>query len=153
MAKPIGTLGTIDTLTVGGQVFTDLTTIIGLVAFSNTNTNGSFRVPFAAAARVVTSAKTFTVNAVKVWTNSTAQLTQFKLAYSDNDVGMDTATALTNGVYYMTTSVGATMGAQLGLAPNNPAEFGFMMAAVPAGKYITAVFTNQGHAMLWGYEV
>lgn len=100
MATPIGTLGTIPTLTVGGRVFTDLTTLIELTGFcGNTNTNASLRLYSGSSGYQVTVGKTLTLHAQQIsWTTASGSA-GFALGYADNDVGMDSGTAFTNPVW------------------------------------------------------
>ncbi len=97
MARPIGTLGTIETLTIGGRVFTDMTNLITLVAgLAAGSSHCSFRKPNGTAGYAVTGGKTLTLSAVQIQINA-ADLT--RLLYSDNDVSPAAATAWTNAVY------------------------------------------------------
>lgn len=103
MAKPIGTLGVIDTLTVGGRVFTDLTNLITLHAISNAQIYCGMRKPDGSAAYAVTTAKTLTIHALRhkaevlTVTGTTALL--WYLAYGNATIGWDTASAPASPVY------------------------------------------------------
>jgi hypothetical protein len=97
MARQIGTLGTIDTITVGGRVFTDLTNMI-ILHGRHVGTNGcTLRKDSGSAGYQVTTGKTMTVYATRSWCINAANDTP-TLAQSDNDVGVNSATALTNAV-------------------------------------------------------
>ena len=66
MAKPIGTLGTIPTITVGGRVFTDLDNLIVLTAYAQTGTaaGATFREPVASSGYQVPGGQTLRILAV-----------------------------------------------------------------------------------------
>lgn len=161
MAKPIGTLGTIDTLTVAGCVFTDLANIIVLAGILTTTANiGTLRksngTAAAASGYQVTTGKTYLVRATKIFnTAAEAAGSGIEIAYGDNDCGMDGTTPITNPHYWgwnvhsgvsPLTSV-ATSGANI--SKEFPVFF-----PVPALKYCSitsASFSNCG-VSTFGYE-
>lgn len=102
MATPIGTLGTVETLTVGGFTFVSPRTSGLLVLYGkvHTNTNTTFRkiASGVTSGYAVTTGKTLTIYALK-GINGATSAQNMELAQSDNDVGLDSATALTNPVY------------------------------------------------------
>ena len=99
MSKPIGTLGTIPTLTVGGRVLTDLANLIELHGYVDgaTNTYGTPRKPGASAGYTPSGANKFRIVAMRVVAHTTTG--NLYLSYGDNDVGVTSASAATNTVY------------------------------------------------------
>lgn len=152
--KQIGTLGTIDTLTVGGRVLTDLNGLITLNAvLSGTNVHYSTaRLWNGTSGYQVTAGKTLTIVG-SIWSITEAATTNAGgvLLYADNDIGIDNATVPTNPVYGFSDT---------DLIVNFPATsvgiFGISVNfQVPSGKY-PAILTQQavtGHIQLYGYEV
>lgn len=135
-------------LNIGGRIITDLTNLICLTGVCNGAAlgNSSLRVPFAAGARAVTTAKTFRVVAV---TMSVQTAGGVLLGYCDNDVAIGTNTAFSNAVYFATSGLGALNGA------NNTYTERPIQYDVPAGKYL---FCSNGAGALvanicvYGYE-
>lgn len=156
MATPIGTLGTIPTLTVGGRVFTDLTTLIilGGYALSN-NSFASLRKPNGSAAYSITTAKTYTIYAAKLIGYTLGGTGYINVLYGDTDAGMDAASAPTNAVYC--NGDAATRYAGVGASSTGTGYFldgSHTPFAVPAGKYVASKFLNGGGtAFVYGYEV
>lgn len=153
MARPIGTLGVIDTLTIGGRVLTDLTTLIVLAASYTSNSKATFRQAFPSAGSAgyaVTSAKTYTVAGIKFNANAATSLA---LLYADNDVGFDSATAFTNPVYQASGNTTATNIFTPSASSNSTQIEICPMFRVPAGKYLAisggAVVAS---ALSYGYE-
>lgn len=153
MARPIGTLGVIPTLTIAGRVFTDLTTLIitgGVVVTPGNRT--SLRLPNGSAGYPVTALKTLNIVAIEVQNSSAAgnadAVTQF--GYGDNDVGVDSATAITNPVYYGGSATNSIMAPA---AAQSTQQF-ILNFNVPAGKYV--FFQNNASAnvsiRIFGYE-
>jgi len=100
MATPIGTLGNVDSLTVGGQIFTGNTSNANLITLtgghSSSTANFTFRSGNGTAGHQVAAGKTLTIYAVAGFV--TAGL-GYSILYSSNDVGMGTNTAFTGAVY------------------------------------------------------
>jgi len=156
MAKAIGTLGTIDTLTVGGRTFTDLTNLIilyGLVSTAGRHT--TLRLPNASSGYQVTSGKTFKIEAIFASTSS-ASAGPVMPFYGDTDVGLDSASAPTNPVY-----IGGNNNPQaIALAGNTSGNLVLsnpipgMNFSVPAGKY-PCVYAGATSSLVavYGYEV
>lgn len=92
------------TLTVGGRVFTNLSTdtttgLIMLLAYTTgTGYNSTFRSPNATSGYAVPAAKTLRVLAMRIFAPYTAQSSESSIGYADNDVGIATTTAFTNAV-------------------------------------------------------
>lgn len=147
MAKAIGTLGNVDSWTVGGVTFVDLANITVLIGFSTGSTKGaSLRKPNGTAGYAV-AGTTLALRAYRTEIrNATATATQiFKIAYADNDAGQDAnPPTLTNGVYYgdgTTSSNTSNLGnyVVLGNAIEGPLFFN-----VPTSKYTTVVQSFSG---------
>lgn len=145
MATPIGTLGTIPSLTVGGQVFTDLTTLIVLYGSVATTTRyTTLRKPGATSGYQVTTGKTMTIRAAKINYITPTGSPTINFLYGDTDVGINSASAPTNPVYLGGDSssscgvLGGTSGASSG-----PATYGESSPFFPvvALKY-SAMFLN-----------
>lgn len=154
MAKPIGTLGTIPTLEIGGRVFTDLTTLIRLSGFTNTNDNCTLRKSNGSAGYQVTGGTTLTIKAVKQTTRSALAGARLSilLAQSDNDAGVDSATALTNPVYEIGSGTYFPYVASDTLSPYWECDSDFSIAAT---KYVSAVRQAAGAVNIftvYGYE-
>ncbi len=157
MAKPIGTLGTIDTLTVGGRVFTDLVNIIVLGGYITTNTNSCLRKSNGAAGYAVTSGKTLTISAVRAQSGVTLSATEgvsgFSLAQADVDVGLDSASALTNPVYDRGTASFRTAYLFSAAGQNNVVDVGGISLPVLATKYLAVNGSSTAMSiMAFGYE-
>lgn len=160
MATPIGTLGTIDTLTVGGRVLTDLTNLKTLVAQAggSANTqNCTFRQIGTSAGYQVPGGKTFNVVALRIYTINDlgiAGASTVDLYYSTTDVGYGTNTATTT-----TGIAGAGVSTRFPIksAQGDTVEF-CLNWSIPTGFYLTCVgqYNVAGQeAMLYiyGYEV
>lgn len=154
MARPVGTLGAAPSLTVGNMTFTDLDNLIVLFAWGSDTTmtfrkiNGSSA---PSAGYQVTAGKTLYIYAGKSLSNSAGSGPA--LFQSDNDVGYNSATALTNQVNVMGDANGKPL--------PNPVAYTYGENAwgkgfpVQATKYVSAknnALTNQG-IYLFGYEV
>lgn len=151
MATQFGTLGTIDTITVGGRVFTNLSTLITLLAHGTAaNMHFTARKPFVASGYAPSGVQ-FNICAVKYTTNTNQS--EPLLAYGDNDVGQNSSSAMTNAVYVLTT------GGQMGIMSSNvaggpAAEIAYTGVLVPSGKYVGGN-NGSGQAVwvIYGYEV
>lgn len=157
MAKPIGTLGTIDTLTVGGRVFTDLTNLIILGMANGGGFNSTFRKQYptnvTGAGYQVTGGKSLTLWAAQILALGADNI---QILYSDNDVGLSSGTAFTNPVYphgntgyYIWSSTGG-----VNIATSFKAWHDINMHfVIPAAKYVSCIIgTNTTAANVYGYE-
>lgn len=163
MAQPIGTLGTIPTLTVGGRVFTDLDNLITLVAqegASATSQNCTFRKVGVTGGYVVPALTTFKLIAIKIVSvTATAGANangNLDILYADNDVGFGTNTAFTNPVYLGGDSSSVVRFQSL-IATGQSSEF-VINFDIPAGKYPAiagqfAVTGQEDMVIAYGYEV
>lgn len=158
MATEFGTIGNIPLLTVGGRTFTDLTTLLVLVAYVTGANRSTARLPGATSGYQVTSGKTYQIRAIQLapsGTNGNGQL-----YYSDNDIGLSSGTALTNPIYqYGTVNaqgipiVGSSTATIAPALQQMPVHFN-----VAAQKYPGIEMTNSGGGVnvglhLFGYEV
>ncbi len=158
MPSPIGTIGTIPTLTVGGRVFTDLTTLIILKAHVSGNTRSTMRKSSGSTGYQVTAGKTYTVHALQAMAATTLSATgasvSFTLAQVDADIGLDVATAFTNPVY----SAGAVAEIDLCINPGpgsgtivqSPCAFFPVAATKYLGVLSASTYLNQ--LFSFGYE-
>lgn len=145
------TPGTIPSITIGGRVFTDLSTnLIVLISGANAAANyTTFRRPFASAGYQVTAGKTLYVTAMQY---RAAAVSAIGMGYSDNDVGLNVAGPPTNWIQMMGAAQAFdNFSAVVGAYGNEKAVW----YPIPAGKYITwngygASMQNQ--IVLWGYE-
>lgn len=102
MAKAIGTLGNVDSLTMAGYTFVDIANLKVLVAATATTGNVSTFRTGGSSGYQVTAAKTLTLRAARITVASVtaAAASLIDLFYADNDVAIDTTTARTNQVNY-----------------------------------------------------
>lgn len=159
MATPIGTLGAVPTLTVGGRVFTDLPNLI--ILYGKVVTGGRFttlRRGNDTAGYQVTAGKTFTIGAIWGTAEVASSQAAINLLYGNTDVGLDSASAPTTPIYLAgdATNVIAAGVALLGAAGTPNASFSSFPGLdfrVPATKYPafkgSAVGTN---LVVYGYE-
>jgi hypothetical protein len=150
MATPIGTLGTIPSITVGGRVFTDLTSLKVLSSGVITNPRCTFRLPTGSAGYQVTAGTTLTVSAIRI-VPSTTGLSVCTLAQTDNDVGLDSATAFTNPVY----QGGSTTIWTHAISSTIPTavEATATLFTVAAQKYLSSLGNTNGERYIaFGYE-
>lgn len=147
----------IPTLTVGGRVFTDLQNLIILSGHANNTRNGTLRKPNGSAGYQITAGKTYQIHAAKFWSSvlSTVNASVF-LAQGDTDLGLDSASAITNPVYpfgQSTTTTGIfTTTNNTGIVVSEQ-DFRFNVAA---GKYVNIANSGGGQLMslmTYGYEV
>lgn len=149
----------IPSVSIGGRVFTDLANlkILGAGFDAATTVNSTFRAPNTSAGYQVPVGKKFVVMAivVKIYeATATASTIGIRLQYSDNDVGMQTSTALTNAV----TTFGATQASSFGSLANTSLGAQFQEAIyfeIPAAKYLTGINISgkASNALIYGYEV
>jgi len=156
-SSPVGTLGTIPTLDIGGRIFTDLTNLIVLQAQNTTTSHwGTFRKPNSTSGYQVTSGKTLHIlgaqSSIIVDGGAGGNAT---VLYGDTDVGIDSASAPTNPIYpYGTVAVSISGSIPLNLAPGvYPQSLNF---DVPATKYpalyVPAGTGQQVQITIYGYE-
>jgi len=120
------------TLTVGGQVFTDLDNLISLIGTTASGTlYTGFRKNTETSGYQVPVGKILVIKAMRIQ-NKSASPTHFSLNYADNDQGMGSATAPTNPVYLG----GVAQCSPTGGTSVNIQEYGGLDFRVPAGKYV-----------------
>ncbi len=129
----MATVATIESLTVGGRVFTDLNNLIvlyGRAGSGGGGPNATFRLSSASSGYAVPASKVLTIMAYKIINLfSSTQVTG--LNYADNDVGFISAAAFTSPVYY----AGAS-NFDLGTPSSGSFLDGDLNFEVPASKYI-----------------
>lgn len=146
--RPIGTLGTIPTLTIGGRTFADLDNLISL--FTSMNPAGRY-----GTCRKQNGSTTgyAAVNTLKIYAIKLGVLSStgsaFKMMRSDNDVTFQSSTSPTNPTYFGNMNAVHFWVQGLG----NFAEFAIEFN-VTTGKYLT--FDNNTNAetsvLAWGYD-
>lgn len=156
--KAIGTLGNVDSLKVGGQVFVDLTNLISLIANCLTNSSSGFNQPGASSGYQVPGGKTFRIRAIRYINyatalSATATPTRIVLNQADNDIGQDSATAAVNPVF-----PGGAAHNYSAIAANGPggsfiSEIGGLDFPIASGKYVgfSAGSTGGQVVMIYGY--
>lgn len=152
MAKPIGTLGNVDSLIVGGRVFVDMENLLRFGAYiSAGNNNATFRLAAATSGYQVPGGKTLTVGAVQAMTVNAVGggNSGYRLLQSDNDVGFDSPTSFSNPIYEFDNQNSAYI-----FTDNRASEFPSSME-VPATKYFSVETATGGINFLckaFGYE-
>lgn len=141
-------LPTVESIQVGGRVFTDLTNIKVLTAY-NLGTFCSAREQGASVGYQVTTGKTFVITAIyhSQHNNSSGS----RLSYSDNDLDYGTSTpSVTNEVYHGNTINFLTIPSGVVIDYYRVLKF-----SVPAGKYINinSAGSGGGSTLIFGYEV
>lgn len=151
MAKPIGTLGTVTTITVGGKVFTDLTNLKILHCFtSSTGGNGTFRLN-GTSVGYQAGANGFQIQAVRAFTATSGIDSSGQLLYSDNDVGFNSTTAFTNPVYSYGVAGAADLLFKTGTIFETAVNF-----TIPNTKYVSfaaPTATSIYSIVVYGYEL
>lgn len=160
MSKIIGTMGTVDSLTIGGRVFTDLTNLITLTCNTNAaSVRSTFRKcgSHVGAGYQVTAGKTLYIYALSLIPFG-AGGSEAQLAQTDNDVGLQSNTAFGNPIYFGTES--STIGATGTVISRDGIGLiveiaGAPLGAVAATKYVSAdsLTTTGGAITIYGYEV
>lgn len=158
MARQIGTLGNIDTITVGGRVFTDTANIIILAGTAPTSTLrncGLSKQGGSSGAYPVTTGKTYTANAALI-IGITAANAAADIGQSDNSLVVSgDASSPTNPIYFITNSStpaqGLTTAAAVGATLSLP--LGGKIASTKFGFFTTNGSGSAGATcLLFGYE-
>lgn len=159
MAKPIGTLGTIDSLTIGTRVFVDLDNLIVLSAagYAGSNYICTARLANATSGYQVTSGKTLRIDATQFYIDQVYTVTlAFRMFYSDNDVGFATAGTTTNEVVYNDGGTGTYARSLFPVEnPQSQVAYKYPFFSVPSGKYPGCAHGGASlnwSGMLFGYE-
>lgn len=162
MSNPIGNLGTIPTLTIGGRVYTDLTNLKVLIAHMVGNpAASSFRLVggHAGSGYQVTANKTLTVSGLYCQTND-SNGPSMKLYQCDNDATYsngaftptnpiymedESASSASNHIYF---KFSTTAGASSELNPM------FTVVSTATQRYLTGEITGTGNVTVraYGYE-
>lgn len=135
-------------LVVGGRVFTDLTNLITLMGQLTTAGRNTTMGRTGNTGYQITTAKTYTIEALVV---AGATSNAILVSYSDNNVGWNSATALTNPVYLANNNSGS----YLRYSGNAPAgtDVWHPYFAVPASKYVNWSNSADSLGLCYGYEV
>jgi hypothetical protein len=149
MATQIGTLGNIPTLTVAGVVYTDLTNLIVLAAYATGTNNGTGRRPGATSGYQVTAGKTLTIRSVLIHSSATTA-PNTKFAQSDNDVGVDSGTALTSPIYLVSSANIYSAAAAIGSEAAIPMFFPVL--ATKYWSFTSGTGSSAVTALSYGYE-
>jgi hypothetical protein len=144
-------------LTVGGRVFSDLTNLIVLYAQVGDGKFSVFGAQGAGGGRAVTTGKTFTLSAFRVYYSVAAAANVFtaSIGYCDTDIGLNSNGPIVNSVnLYGDTAdnSGQILGSVL---PENNVIDVPTLFTIPAGKFIYVVNSISGQSlniMLFGYE-
>lgn len=147
---------TAPTLTVGGRTYTDLTNLIELSCYAAGNNNCTFRAPNGSAGYAVTTGKTLKIQSFRCFVITSASNTGTGwLLYADNDVGVNTATAFTNGVRYGGSAASGYLASFGSLVSSGYFE-GPISYSIPAGKYPGIQGNDTGvvyNCKIYGYEI
>ncbi len=145
MPTPIGTLGNVPSLTVGGRVFTDLTNLIVLTAAHSAGNLSTLRLPGASSGYQVPAGKTLKIWAIRQYTTS-SYVAPTSLGYGDTDVGYNSGSTPTNPIYYSVGANAYTAGATTGITETS------LLFSVPTGKYVFGSTSGQqGGTTVFGY--
>lgn len=155
-AKPIGTIGNIESITCGGRNITDLSSTSGFKiltgSFDNGSTNTTFRAANAGSGYIVPALKVYRIVCAKATATAGMGLA---IGYSDNDVGQSTGTAFTNPI---SVTGGATLTGLDGvvIVANTSGGEVALNASIPTGKYVgggvAAGAAGTAAVILYGYE-
>lgn len=102
MSKAIGTLGAVDTITIGNVIFTDVSNLIMVSGYVTDGTNKwtSFRKPAGSSGYTPSGSKTFHVRAVRIFSLGTVgNGTGFILGYNNIDLGLSGTTSPSSPIY------------------------------------------------------
>lgn len=148
---------TIPSLTIGPRVFTDVKNLITLTGFVNgtTTVNTTMRQLNGSAGYTPSGAKAFRILAIRLQMQLSAVTSGVagQVLYSDNDVGLNTASAFTNPKYPGNSASSAYVGCQSVLTNTFEAAYDFL---VLNGKFpgwtsgSSAYLTQQ--IFFYGYE-
>lgn len=143
MPFPIGTIGNVDTLTVGGMSFANPDTVIKLIGWVLGNAGATFRKYNGSAGYQVTSGKTLTVQAWNCFSQSNTTPNQlFQLLQSDNDIAVNSNTAPINPIYEVGLNVNNYInGVDGSLKASTENTSGFQVAST---KYLTMIQSSGG---------
>lgn len=161
MAKAIGTLGNIDTISIGGRVFTDLTNLIMLYTYIQNGgaaQYGTFRKAGGTTGYTPSGGLTFKFSAARISQLATTLngTGSFTVGYSDNDMGF-AGTSPTNGKYIANSSAAYYFGVttlasgNAGLIEEAVMDFVCPNTKFPFALYVPASLNASVQA--FGYEV
>lgn len=141
------------TITVGGRVFTDTKNLIILYGLSNgTNGNSTLRRANATSGYTPTGGKVFKAYAIKIYNLSSSASYGVSLSQSDNDLGIQSPSAMTNPVTMAGSTSMQPVTTATGLGQTAEGSLDFQIAT---GKFLTVTSsssTNSGNIIVYGYE-
>lgn len=145
MARPIGTLGNIPTITVGGRVFTDLTSLKFLAAYITTGSTDIYSsLRLTGTSTGYAAVNTLTIYAVQA--NFNAANGAFKLGSGTSSVSSTTApTGATDEYGVYSYGVGAAYADKA-----HPTNFAVTVGRIP---YVQASISGSHVFQAWGYDV
>lgn len=145
-------------LEVAGRVFTDLTNLIQLTAFTvSGGPVATFRKPGTTSGYQVPASKSFNMLAINATHRETASTNvRFALVYSDNDASIASTATWTNPVYYQLVNTGTSFPFIASAEAFGAREYPLIGWTTPTTKY--AGFFNELTATgisirAYGYEV
>lgn len=134
-------------LTIANRVFTVFTGLIRVHGVCGSNSNATFRKSASSSGYTPSGSTAFRLWAVKTICRTAAGVLP-KIAYSDNDVGQDSASSLTNPVYVGGNSaMDWPAGSAIGSASEYDCDF-----LVANTKYLSFNSGANTRMMGWGYE-
>lgn len=151
--KPIGTLGNVDITQIGGRYMVD-SNVVTLGGYSTAGGNGctlrKTNTPGVSSGYAATGSG-FLVKAVRIFSVSAANV-GLVMAQSDNDIGFDSGTALTNAAYLAGTAsfiLCLTNSGTAGLVSEICVNF-----LIGTGKYLTIKPSGSAvvHIVAFGYD-
>lgn len=163
--KPIGTLGTVNTMEVQGMIFADTTNLLILYGQTDGSTNirsGTRKMGAqGGAAYQVTNGSTLTIYAMEAIANDTSQasLVSVGAAQIDNvNLGFNVSTAFTNPIFFGTenTALGTMYQIVIPTTSSAPYQGGRTKGVVASQKYLGiqqgAIAATSLFHKLYGYE-
>ena len=151
MGRSIGTIGNINTLTLGGVLLTDLSTLlIRLISYADGGSRSTLRRHTGSSGYTPSGALKLRMHAVRVvGKNTAAQSGTGLISYGDTDLGMNVGTAITNPVYIGGSSTIMLGSAGVGVDISISTDF-----LVPNGKYINcgSEASTNTTCHVYGYE-
>lgn len=152
---PYGTLGNVETLTVGGRTFVNVPSLIQVTTFTSGGvTYSTARLGNGSSGYAVTGGKTYQIGALKAVFNGSSS-GGVLVGYCDNDIGLSSATTPVNPNYFIGyTGTPGPAGIVTTVNPNGQYESNFSFN-VPAGKYVFVQSESSvvGYVTFFGYEV
>ncbi len=154
--RPIGTSGNIPLLEVGGVLFTDLNNLIVVQGQAASNSNSTCRLPNATAGYQAVATYKVQAAIMRCGNSTAGQYVNISPTYSDNDVGLNSATAFTNGVSYAGSGNNFFIAGSDGVSADNTRTHKYaMFFNVPTTKYFgfaKSGLANDTGVQAFGYD-